>query len=481
MKKKNRQINRLSRASAQALLLSTAILTAACASVPELPPQPKAKDLQIYSAQELFRGPTGEWPATTWWTAYGDAQLNELIAEALDGAPDLAQAEARLRQAEAIAQQAGASRLPQISADASVAAIKQSYNNGIPQAFVPQGWQDTGRAALNFSYELDFWGRNRALVAAATSDAEAARADVAQARLTLSTAVAAAYADLVQLYADSASTERAVAVRRSTEELLSQRLAQGLENQGAVSRAEAGRAGEEAKLAAIGEAIALTKTYIAALLGAGPDRGLAIDVPQVPSLKPFGLPANLKAELIGRRPDVVASRLRAEAAAQRINVARADFYPNVNLSAVIGVQSLGVDMLTRSGSDFGSFGPAISLPIFTGGQLRGAYRGARAEYDAAVAAYDAAVTQALHDVADAALSQRALNVRLESSREALAASQNAYRIIDMRYRGGLSTYLEVLSAEESLIANTQAVAELETRAFTLDVALIRALGGGFQQ
>jgi NodT family efflux transporter outer membrane factor (OMF) lipoprotein len=481
MKKINRQINGLSRAIAQALLLSTALLTAACASVPELPPQPKAKDLDIYSAQELFRAPTAEWPATTWWTAYGDAQLNELIAEALDGAPDLAQAEARLRQAEAIAQQARASRLPQISADTSVAAVKQSYNNGIPQAFVPQGWQDTGRAALNFSYELDFWGRNRALVAAATSDAEAARADVAQARLTLSTAVAAAYADLVQLYADSASTERAVAVRRSTEDLLSQRLAQGLENQGAVSRAEAGRAGEEAKLAAIGEAIALTKTYIAALLGAGPDRGLAIDVPQAPSLKPFGLPANLKAELIGRRPDVVASRLRAEAAAQRINVARADFYPNVNLSAVIGVQSLGVDMLTRSGSDFGSFGPAISLPIFTGGQLQGAYRGARAEYDAAVAAYDAAVTQALHDVADAALSQRALNVRLESSREALAASQNAYRIIDMRYRGGLSTYLEVLAAEESLIANTQAVAELETRAFTLDVALIRALGGGFQQ
>ncbi|MGH6690165.1 MAG: TolC family protein, partial [Gammaproteobacteria bacterium] len=113
--------------------------------------------------------------------------------------------------------------------------------------------------------------------------------------------------------------------------------------------------------------------------------------------------------------------------------------------------------------------------------LQGAYRGARAEYDAAVAAYDAAVTQALHDVADVAVSQRALSVRLDSTREAFAASENAYRIIDMRYRGGLSTYLEVLSAEESLIANSQAVAELETRAFTLDVALVRALGGGFQQ
>jgi len=176
----------------------------------------------------------------------------------------------------------------------------------------------------------------------------------------------------------------------------------------------------------------------------------------------------------------LASRLRAEAASQRIDVARGDFYPNINLSAVIGLQSFGLDALTRSGSDFGSIGPAISLPIFTGGLLEGAYRGARAEYDVSVAAYDAAVTQALHDVADVVVSERALAQRLSKTREALAASEDAYRIIDMRYRGGLSTYLEVLSVEESLIANQQAVADLEMRAFALDVALVRALGGGFQ-
>src|SRR5262245_6836426 len=270
------------RLTVQALLLSSALLTG-CASVPELGPQPQGR---TYGAQGVLQAPTAEWPATAWWSAYGDAQLTALIDEALSGAPSLAQAEARLRQAEAVAQQAGASRLPQVSADASVAAVKQSYNNGIPQAFVPQGWQDTGRAALNFSYELDFWGRNRALVAAATSEAEAARADAAQARLALSTAVAAAYADLVQLYAESISTEDAVEVRTRTVELLSMRLAQGLENQGAVRQAEAGRAAEEAKLAAIAESIALTKTAIAALLGAGPDRGRKIGQPAGPTLNP---------------------------------------------------------------------------------------------------------------------------------------------------------------------------------------------------
>ena len=476
MNKINRQIKGLS----QVLLLSSALLTSACAAIPDLGTQPQAKETAAYAVTESFRAPTAEWPASTWWTSYGDRQLDALIAEALANAPSLAQAEARLRQAEAIAQQTGASRLPQVSADASVAAVKQSYNNGAPKGFVPQGWNDTGNISLNFGYEFDFWGKNRAAVAAATSETEAARADVAQARLTLSTAVAATYADLVQLYAESASTERAVEVRTRTAELLSQRFAQGLENQGAVRQAEAGRAGEEAKLAAIAETIALTKTTIAALLGAGPDRGLMIGRPEAPSLKPFGLPANLQADLIGRRPDVVASRLRAEAAAQRIDVARGDFYPNINLSAVIGLQSLGLNALTSSGSDYGSIGPAISLPIFTGGRLDGAYRGARAEYDASVATYDAAVTQALHVVADVAVSQRALGVRLSKTREALAAAEDSYRIIDTRYRGGLSTYLEVLSAEETLIANRQAVADLETRAFALDVALVRALGGGFQ-
>jgi outer membrane protein TolC len=174
-----------------------------------------------------------------------------------------------------------------------------------------------------------------------------------------------------------------------------------------------------------------------------------------------------------------AARLRSEAAAERVKVAKADFYPNVNLTAVIGVESLGIGNLARAGSDFGAVGPAISLPIFKGGTLEGAYRGARAEYDAAVASYDAAVTQALSDVGDVAASERALDSRLSKSREALASAQQAYQIVQNRYAGGLSTYLEVLSTEDLLIANRQTVADLETRAFTLDVALVRALGGGF--
>ena len=144
------------------------------------------------------------------------------------------------------------------------------------------------------------------------------------------------------------------------------------------------------------------------------------------------------------------------------------------------MQALGLDWLTRSGSDQGSIGPAVSLPIFDGGRLQGAYRGSRAEYDLAVASYDAVLVRALQETADAAASARALGGRLTASRQALAASRQAYDLAEARYRGGLMSYLDVLAAEDALIANRRAVADLESRAFSLDVALVKALGGGFR-
>jgi len=464
-----------------ALLLGAAAMAlSACASVPQLGAAPQSKPATSYAAGEAFAAPRSEWPSDNWWRAYGDSQLDALIQEALSGSPSLTQAQARVRRAEAFAEQAGAARKPQVGLEAAAGAAKQSYNNGVPKAFVPQGWNDTGRVGANLSLDLDLFGKNRALLAAAVSDAEAARADAAAARLMLSTAVAGAYADLAQIHADRDAAQDALRVRSDSEKLIGQRLEQGLETRAAFERAHAGRAAAEAELAALDEAVGLARNAMAALLGQGPDRGHAIARPTPGAIRAFGLPDNLQADLVGRRPDIVAARLTAEAAGKRIMAAKADFYPNVNLTAFLGVQSLGLDMLTKSGSTVGNVGPAVSLPIFSGGRLEGAYRGARADYDVAVAAYDQTLTQALKDVADAAVSARALDVRLGKSREALAASEAAYELTRARYARGLGTYLDVLSAEDSLIDNRRAVADLETRAFTLDVALIRALGGGYR-
>ncbi len=465
------------------LLLSATAATAllsACAPVPNLGARPEVQGPASYAADQSLgtRADASSWPANDWWSAYGDAQLSGLIAEGLAGSPDLAAAAARLRSAQAYAQQAGAALLPSVGVQASASEAKQSYNNGIPAAFVPQGWNDSGQVAANLSFDLDLWGKNRASLAAATSEAEAARIELEQSRLVLSTNIASAYADLARLAAERAVQAKALDLRLQTQKLVSDRVTNGLDTRAESKQADAAVPTARAELAATDEAIGLTRNRIAALLGKGPDRGLAIALPAEPA-EVHGLPAGVTTDLIGRRPDIAAARARVEAAASRIKVARADFYPSINISALVGFQSLGLGNLFKSGSTFGSVGPALSLPIFRGGQLAGQYKGARASYDEAVANYDATVTTAYREVADAVTSRAALVTRLSESRQALADSEAAYGIARQRYEGGLSTFLDVLTAEERVLTNRQAVADLEARAFTLDVQLVRALGGGF--
>ena len=457
------------------------LLCSACLSVPDLGERPQPAAPQSLASAASFSAPAADWPADRWWESYGDAQLDALIDEALAGSPTMAEAEARVRRALANAQQAGSRLQPSLDASASGGFAQQSENNGAPPGAVPQGWNDNAQVALNLTFDLDLWGRNRANLRAALSDADAARADMAYARLTLSTAIASSYADLARLAAVRATTETYLRIRGDTLRMMRAREEQGLENHGAVMRAEAGRAAAAADLAAVDEQIDLTRNRIAALTGQGPDRGRAIALPAAARLAAFGLPADVGIDLVGRRPDIVAARLRAESQGERIRAARAEFFPNIRLSALIGLQALGIGNLLQGGSADGSVGPAISLPIFSGGRIEGGYRGARADYDTAVAAYDGTLVDALREGADVATRQRALRLRLAESRAALEASDTAYRLIDARYRGGLATYLDVLSAEDSLNNSRRAVAELESSAFALDVALVRALGGGFHQ
>ncbi len=460
-------------------MLAPAGLLAACATLHRLGAAPQLRSPASLASAQSFAAPATGWPGDGWWRAYGDAQLDRLVEEALAGSPDLAAVKARLDKANALVGQARASLLPSLSADGSAAEAKQSYNNGIPAQFVPKGYNDIGRAALDFSYELDFWGKNRALVAAATSEARASQADFAQARLMLSTSVAAAYADLARLWAERDVAARAAQARQETFDLVGRRVNDGLDTQGELQQAKAGPSAARADLAAIDEQIAVARNQIAALVGQGPDRGLSVGRPAAAAIKPFGLPPTLAADLVGRRPDLTAARWRATEAAKRIGVAQAQFYPNVNLTAFIGFQSLGLSQLFAAGSDIGQVGPAVSLPIFQGGRLRANLRGARADYDEAVASYERTLIQALQEVADAAASERALAARFKESADALAADEQAYRIARLRYDGGLANYQSVLLAEDAVLQSRRAVADLTARAFTLDVQLVRALGGGY--
>jgi NodT family efflux transporter outer membrane factor (OMF) lipoprotein len=458
-------------------------LLAMVACAPDLGPMPQPTSERAYATQKSFDVPSAEWPAADWWVAYRDTQLDGLITEGLSGAPDLKIAEARLRQADAAAQQSGAALLPHLSLNGGISEERQSLNQGFPaafQQFLPRGWRDQGQITGDLDYQVDLFGRNRAAFAAATSEADAARIDVAAARLTLSTAIASAYANLVQLVADRDAAVEALSDRKQSADLVHQRQSQQLENEGEVSQAQSRSAAAEADLDQIDGQIALGRNQLAALLGKGPDRGLDIALPGAIALKPFGAPSSLSVDLIGRRPDIVAARLRASAAANRIDVAHAAYYPNIDLSGNLGFQAIGVADLISPASQIGKIGPAISLPIFDGGQIEGSYRDARAQYDEAVATYDKNLAGALHEVADALANQRELANELTHAQAALAESENAYRIAKLRYSGGLSRYIDVLTSEDTLVQQRRRVADLQARAFTEDVALVRALGGGFR-
>ena len=458
------------------------LVLASCAALPGESPKPAVRPVSAYQTDRTYAAPAADWPSDRWWETYGDPQLTGLIDEALRQSPTLAQAEARLQVAEAQTQVARAATLPQLSGHGDFAEEKQTREVGFPPFIAnqfPKGWHSSSRLTLDAGYDLDLFGKNRAALAAAVSEAAASKADLAQARLTLSTAVAQAYANLIRLSAEREAGVEAVRNRQATSELTAERVRNGLDTRAELKQAEAATPSSQADVEALAEQILLTRHQIAALLGEGPDRGLAIVIPKPGAVGAFGLPPDLRLHLIGRRPDIVAAKLRAEAAAKRVDEAHAAFFPDVTLSAYVGQQALPVSQLFSPAAAIGSFGPAITLPIFQGGRLRGEYHGARADYAAAVGAYDATLTQALQDVADAAASVQSAQKQLAERRAALDAGEQAYAVAKERYDGGLSSFVSVLAAEDAVITERRAFADAQTRVFTLDIALVRALGGGF--
>lgn len=439
--------------------------------LPDAPPQ--AGLAETGSADAAF-------PADDWWRAYGDPGLDVLIAEALANAPDMALATARVRAADALVDQWRASSAPTVTVEAAAGGTKQSENMGIPPAFVPKGLLSTGRLAGLLQLDLDLWGRNRAQLAAARGEAAAARVDAAQARTTLAGAVALAWGDIARLDASRSLAGSTVDIHRGIEALTAQRVRAGLDNEADLALATARRAASEQALGALDEAHTLARHRLAALLGSGPGRADSLPRPAIDLGVSSRVPQALAASLVARRPDLVSARLRAEAAAARVRAARAAFFPDINLSAVAGLQSLGLDTLLKEGSTYANFGPALSLPLFAGGQISGQYAGATAGYDEAVARYNATLIGAFHEVADALASKRAVARQLGDARASAAAAAQAARLARMRHGEGLANLLQVYAAEDAALAARRTVIELEMRGYLIDVTLVKALGGGFE-
>lgn len=463
----------------RAALTALALVPALAGCVPNLGPAAKPRAASDLASARALPDQAGVWPGDGWWHAYGDPQLDALIAEGLSGSPDIAQAQARVARAEGLAEQAGAASGPTLDANGNAGLTKQSYNNGIPPDFVPRGWKSTGTLNLRAGLDLDLFGRNRANRRAALAERDAARIDAAEARLALAASIASAYADLARLHAERDVAESAARIRAESAQLVAQRVANGLETEGERAQADAQVPSTRADIIALDTSIDLVRHQIAALVGAGPDRSLAITRPTVATFATASLPPAAGIDLVGRRPDIVAARLRVEAAGQREAAAKAAFYPDISVAGLIGVQSLGLSKLIEQGSTYGNVGPALSLPIFDAGQRAGNYRASRGDYDAAVATYDRTLLTALREVADAVSNRTGLATQRSAAEAALAQSERAYKVARLRYEGGLSAYLNVLTAEDAVVAARRRVADLQAQALSADVALVRALGGGF--
>lgn len=420
----------------------------------------------------------GRWPAADWVDQFGDAQLKTLIAEALKGSPTLEQTRARVAQAQAYSDAANANTLPRMDASYSLSRQQYSSTAMIPPPFAGS-WQTENKGLLSASYDLDLWGKNREALKAAVSQTEASRADEEFVKLTLSATIARTYNQLARLYVLRDIAQQEVARREQIDRITAGRIATGLDTEVERKTAQANLATSRARVTALDGSILTARYQLAALLGAGPDRGLAIGRPALGVGDDVRLPDNLPADLVSRRPDIVAARWRIEAMTHQMKEAKAEFYPDINLSAMIGLDAFGFGRFLTAASRTASVGPAIHLPIFDAGALRAQLKGRYAEFDFAVATYNQTLIGALNDVATQLAQIRASDAQLVDANAAQQAAQGADRLAIMQYRAGLANQLTVLNADVTALNADEAVANLTMNRRDQQIALASALGGGY--
>jgi len=462
-----------------AAVLAT-VLLAGCASTGGLHPTATPTNPASLAAQRSFSGAKTDdaaWPQQGWWKALGDAQLDTLVDEALADNPDMTLVDARVRAALAAAGAADAARKPTLNGGASAAGAR------VPPILPPLASGHFGvirYGYLSFSWDLDLWGGKRAAWQAAVGNARAAEVDAQAARLKLSADVVQAYFQLAGAWAQRDLANEELQRANDFLKLTHKRVASGIDSKFSLARIEAESASDRAHLEAADNAVRSAGLMLAALLGAGPDRALAIERPALPAVPALALPSDLPADLLGRRPDVVAARWRVEAAGKDIKVAKTKFLPNIGISSLAGLLApSSMDLFTLQ-NRFYTISPALSLPIFEGGALRANLAGKDAARDIAVAQYNQTLVHAINQVAGQVDDLQSLSAQVQDAENARASADDAYALAMKRYRAGVGNYLEALSVRQELIAAEQQLAGLQTRRVGAWATLNEALGGGFQ-
>jgi NodT family efflux transporter outer membrane factor (OMF) lipoprotein len=466
---------RLDRTALTALIAvaSALVLLSGCAS----PGAPAERLATMPPAALGLADAGGPAAPVRWWATMGDEQLAALVDRALRDQPSLALARTRVDRALALARLSDAADAPQASLAAE--ATRQRFTeHGLVPPPIAGSVRNTGTLQLGFGWSPDWYGQQAAALAASLGQARAARADAAVAANALAAQVARGYIGLARLVAQRQVAERTLAQRQELRALTSQRVAAGLDTRVEAVQADSALPDTRAQIEALDEQIVLARHQLAVLSGQAPD---ALDAlaPALDRLALQRLPAHLGADLLARRPDVAAARWRVEAAGEEVTVARTAFYPDINLTAFIGLNAIGLDRVFTAGSQQAGITPALHLPVFDGGRLRAQLGGREAELNGAIAQYNTTVLDAVREARDALASLQSLaRQRLEQA-AALEGAQTAHDLAWQRYRAGLGSYLIVLNTESQWLAQRRQAVDLQARQLDTGVALLRALGGGW--
>ncbi|OXC72709.1 efflux transporter outer membrane subunit [Caballeronia sordidicola] len=422
-----------------------------------------------------------DWPTDHWWQQWRDPQLDTLVQDATAGNPGLRAVEERIDAARFQAQIAGANVLPQLNADGSFERRRYArYTTPAP----PGGttvWSNTIQADL--SYDLDLWGKSRAIREGALDNVHATAADARFAQVELQTAVVRSYVELSLQYA-LLDVYRAVQdEQQRTLDIATRRWRAGVGSRVEVSQASTQFAMSSTRVQQAQQQVALSRIGIAGLVGKGPGYGDSLHRPSLAFSVPIALPASLPAELIGHRPDVVAGRWRVLDADKGIDAAHADFYPDINLLATASLGSAATfggffNFLNSDGVGHG-VGAAISLPIFDGGRRRGQYGVAVSSRDAAVDLYNQSVVNAMQAVAVQVVSLRSLEEQQASIENTLDSTRRSFRLADTGYRSGITEFLNVLAAQNEQLQQEESLAEIQAKRLDAWALLMKELGGGF--
>ncbi|HYL05737.1 MAG TPA: efflux transporter outer membrane subunit [Thermoanaerobaculia bacterium] len=437
--------------------------------------------------------PHDELPRGKWWEVFGDPQLNALEEQVAVSNQSIAQAEAQFRAARAAAALARANLFPTVTGGASATRARGSSGRnsttgttggagaaGSPSATgTSAGTTTLYQVPIDVSYELDVWGKVRRQIESNVATAQASAGDLETLRLSMQAELAVDYFELHGLDAQKQLLDTTAGAYQKALDLTNNRYHQGIASGVDVAQAQTQLETTRAQAIDLGVQRTQLEHAIAVLIGKPPSE-LTITLAPV-GVQPPPIPVALPSELLERRPDVAANERRMAAANAQIGVQVAAYYPTLSLTASGGFENGNLADLFSWPSRFWSLGASAVETLFNGGARRAATEQAKANYDAAVAVYRQSVLTAFQNVEDNLAALRVLDEEAAQQAVAVAAAERSLALSSYRYQGGITTYLEVITAQAAALANERTAVDILTRRMTASVNLVKALGGGWRE